>query len=55
MTDAADLESDLLDIASIDLRQLADLPKSVLVTALRRVLAENDDLPDQYAAFQNAI
>jgi FXSXX-COOH protein len=51
----ADLESDLPDFASTDLRRLAELPPSVLVTALRRVLAENDDGLDQYAAFQNAV
>ncbi len=55
MADDADLESDLLDFADIDLRQLADLPKSVLVTALQRVLNGTNDLPDQYAAFQNSV
>ncbi|MGH3902815.1 MAG: FxSxx-COOH cyclophane-containing RiPP peptide [Pseudonocardiaceae bacterium] len=50
-----DLESDLLDLTGISLEQLDALPDSVLGASLRRILAERETMPDQYAFFQNAL
>jgi FXSXX-COOH protein len=55
LDESAGLESDLLDVAGIDLAQLADLPDSVLAAALRRIIREGETMSDQYAIFQNAI
>jgi FXSXX-COOH protein len=55
LDESAGLESDLLDVAGIDLAQLADLPDSVLATALRRIIREGETMSDQYAIFQNAL
>jgi FXSXX-COOH protein len=55
LDEPAGLESDLLDVAGIDLAQLADLPDSVLTAALRRIIREGERMSDQFAIFQNAI
>lgn len=55
LAESADLESDLVDVAGIDLARLADLPDSVLANSLRRILSEGERMSDQYAIFQNAI
>lgn len=55
MDEPAGLESDLLDVAGIDLARLADLPDSVLAAALRRIIREGERMSDQYAIFQNVI
>ncbi|TCO53511.1 FxSxx-COOH cyclophane-containing RiPP peptide [Actinocrispum wychmicini] len=49
------IESVLLDVTDLDPDELAELPESVLGAALRRILAANAELPDQYAAFQSAL
>ena len=53
--DAADLESDLLDLTGISLEQLDALPDSVLRASWRRILTEGGTAPDQYAGFQSAV
>jgi FXSXX-COOH protein len=55
LDESADVESDLVDVAGIDLEQLAGLPDSVLANSLRRILDEGEKMSDQYAIFQNAI
>ncbi|MFD1152647.1 FxSxx-COOH cyclophane-containing RiPP peptide [Saccharothrix hoggarensis] len=49
------LESDLLDVTGVDLAVLAELPDTALRAALCRVLAENDALPDRFAAFESSL
>jgi len=49
------LESELLDVTGIDLARLEALPDSALRASLRRILAENLETPDQYAAFQSSL
>jgi FXSXX-COOH protein len=49
------LESELIDVTGIDLARLEALPDSVLRASLRRILAENGEMPDQYAAFQSSL
>ena len=49
------LESDLLDVTRIDLAALDALPESVLRASLHRILTQNLETPDQYAAFQNTL
>jgi FXSXX-COOH protein len=53
LDESAGLESDLLDVAAIDLARLADLPDSVLANSLRRIIREGEAMSDQYAIFQN--
>jgi FXSXX-COOH protein len=53
--DDATLESPLLDVANLDLDQVEALPESVLRASLRRILAEEAALPEQFAAFQNSL
>jgi FXSXX-COOH protein len=55
MSDDAGLESELPDVTGIDLDQLEALPDSVLHTALRRVLAEQVDMPNRYSGFENSL
>ena len=55
LDESADVESDLVDVAGIDLERLAGLPDSVLANSLRRILDEGEKMSDQYAIFQNAI
>lgn len=55
MGEFADLESDLVDVAGIDLEQLATLPDSVLANSLRRILSEGEKMSDLYAIFQDSI
>ncbi|HEX6347278.1 FxSxx-COOH cyclophane-containing RiPP peptide [Umezawaea sp.] len=49
------LESELLDVTGIDLARLDALPDDVLRASLRRVLAEDPEMPEQYAAFQSSL
>ena len=49
------LESELLDVTGIDLARLEALPDAVLRASLRRILAEDLEMPDQYAAFQSSL
>lgn len=53
LDESVGLESDLLDVAGIDLARLADLPDSVLANSLRRIIHEGERMSDQYAIFQN--
>jgi FXSXX-COOH protein len=48
-------ESELLDVTGIDLARLDALPDAVLRASLSRILAENLEMPDQYAAFQSSL
>ena len=49
------VESDLLDVTGLDLDQVAALPPSALAIALRRVLDDEAEPADYYAAFQNSM
>ncbi|MFC6088479.1 FxSxx-COOH cyclophane-containing RiPP peptide [Saccharothrix lopnurensis] len=49
------LESELLDVTGIDPARLADLPDTALRAALRRILAENAELPTRFAAFESSL
>ncbi len=49
------LETDLIDLDGISLADLEGFDDSVLVHALRRVLADSDDLQEPIASFQAFI
>lgn len=49
------LESELLDVTGVDLARLADLPDTALRAALHRILVENDELPNRFAAFESSL
>lgn len=49
------LESDLIDLDGISLADLEGFDDSVLAHALRRVLADADDLREPIAGFQSFI
>lgn len=55
MSDDTELESELLDVSSIELDQLDALPDSALRTALQRILTEQQDVPGRYSGFQNSL
>ena len=46
------LESDLLDVADLDLDQLDELPEPVFRAALRRLLRDRVDLPARYSIYE---
>ena len=49
------VESELLDVTELDFDQVAALLPPVLATALHRVLDDDAEPADYYAAFQNSI
>ena len=55
MTDESDQISELIDVSGLGLDQLAELPESVLASALRRILTEYDGFPDRYTGFNSQI
>ncbi|MEU4768338.1 FxSxx-COOH cyclophane-containing RiPP peptide [Saccharothrix sp. NRRL B-16348] len=55
MTSEPVLESELLDVTGVDLARLAELPDTALRAALHRILAENAELPNRFAAFESSL
>lgn len=49
------LESELLDVTGVDLARLAELPDTALRAALHRILVENAELPNRFAAFESSL
>lgn len=52
MEQSSEIESDLVDVNDLSLDQLAELPDTVLRTALRRALAAPDAEAEQFAMHQ---
>ena len=48
-------ESDWVDLTGLTLERIALLPDSVLAASLRRILADDGDLTEQYSSFQERI
>lgn len=53
--DESGLDSDLVNLAGVDLEQFGAIPSSVLEISLRRIFAENSVAREQYAEFRNSI
>jgi FXSXX-COOH protein len=48
------LESDLVDVAGVDLERLEELPEPVLKRSLERLLRDRVDFPARYSIHEGA-
>jgi hypothetical protein len=55
MADGGGFESVLPDLDGIDVSTLDALPDSVLRSCLLRIIAEKDEVPENYVAFKNFL
>jgi len=51
--EVADHRSGLIDLSGLDLETLAELPETVLISALRKILG--DAGTDRYSSFESAL